>query len=113
MKADQVQFCCKPGIILQGLKFLAGLPIHITRYLGSEIYSMLCQKLLDAFVMAGVHRAALVQAQLQQHSIIAHARVANTGVIASVGRGSPVAYLHADMAVHMHQACSSLMIMIQ
>lgn len=45
--------------------------------------------------------SALVQAQLEQHNITSHARIAETfaetGVIASVGRGSPVVYLRADM----------------
>ena len=41
--------------------------------------------------------SALVQAQLQQHNISSHARIAKTGVIASIGRGRPVVYLRADM----------------
>ena len=41
--------------------------------------------------------SALVQAQLQQHNISVQPRIAKTGVLASIGRGSPVVYLRADM----------------
>ena len=41
--------------------------------------------------------SALVQSQLQQHNITFSAPIANTGVLASVGHGSPVVYLRADM----------------
>lgn len=41
--------------------------------------------------------SALVQAQLQQHNISSQVRIAKTGVLASIGHGSPVVYLRADM----------------
>lgn len=41
--------------------------------------------------------SSLVQLQLQQHNIAFVAPVAKTGIIASVGHGSPVVYLRADM----------------
>lgn len=41
--------------------------------------------------------SALVQAQLEQRNITSYARIAKTGVIASVGRGTPVVYLRADI----------------
>lgn len=41
--------------------------------------------------------SSLVQSQLQQHNIAFIAPIAKTGVIASVGDGSPVVYLRADM----------------